>query len=378
MCETKNGTSRTSGRSARRPSTVRSESGSLCSRGGVRELARQQQDVVPVRRQLLARAHRAHRRAPAQPLQVLVIRLLLIVAARPAVEVAGVVVVRQRRHRVRVDLHLALVDAGGVDGHALHRREARDAGVQVEVVAVQRADDVLAADRAVPELPAAVRAAVVEGVRIAAVATAREREIALVHAHRHRLVRRQLLRSHDRHPSAPWRPPDCTRIVAIGGAAEACPASARVVPWPHSPAASPRQLRGDLMAWYDTLDTELGTLFVGRLGGGPAPRQLPHRAARATRRGALPRGRQRRARGVRPGRRAPGHRGARRLVRGPGERSPTCRSRRAARPSSRASGSGCARSRPARRPPTANSRSRSVARARRAPSVVRCAATRSR
>ena len=34
MWETKNGTSRTSGRSARRPSTVRSESGSLCRRGG--------------------------------------------------------------------------------------------------------------------------------------------------------------------------------------------------------------------------------------------------------------------------------------------------------------------------------------------------------
>ena len=34
MCDTKNGTSRTRGRSARRPSTVRSESGSLARRGG--------------------------------------------------------------------------------------------------------------------------------------------------------------------------------------------------------------------------------------------------------------------------------------------------------------------------------------------------------
>jgi hypothetical protein len=101
------------------------------------------------------------------------------------------VVVRQARHGVGVDLDVALVRARRVHGDALGRVVAGDAGVQVEVVVVQRADDVVAAHRAVAELPAAMRAAVVDDVRCAPLLAADEREVALVDADRHRRVRRQ-------------------------------------------------------------------------------------------------------------------------------------------------------------------------------------------
>ena len=126
-----------------------------------RELTGQQQNVGPARLERQLGAHRADRwGAATQGLQVAVVVDAGILRPRPPFEVALVVGRRQLGHLVGVDLDLATVDAYGVDGDALAGVKPGDAGVQVVVVAVQRANDVVALHGTVAELSAPMRAAV--------------------------------------------------------------------------------------------------------------------------------------------------------------------------------------------------------------------------
>ena len=106
-----------------------------------------------------------------------------------------------RGHGVRVHLNLTAMQPRGIDGDALRRIKAGKAGVEIEIVPVQRADDVVAAYAAVAQLSAAERTVIVDHVGVAAVSTAHQGQVALVHAHDYRLLGREIGGAHDRDPT---------------------------------------------------------------------------------------------------------------------------------------------------------------------------------